>query len=83
LVSVYFQRWGWVVFCFTAFHKLGGAVVPRTHVGMSKGLDLAIKEQEGTSHQAALVIGGIHVINTGIGYGQYSHSKGVSAQRGE
>jgi hypothetical protein len=50
---------------------------------MSKRLDLAIKEQEGTSHQATLVIGGINVINTGIGYGQYAHSKGVSAQRGE
>jgi hypothetical protein len=47
---------------------------------MSKGLDLLIKEQEGTNHQATLVIGGIHFINTGIGYGQYAHSKGISAQ---
>jgi hypothetical protein len=48
---------------------------------LSKRLDLAIKEQEGTSHQATLVIGGINVIviNTGMGYGQYAHSKGVSA----
>jgi hypothetical protein len=55
------------------------------HVGMSKGLDLVIKEQEGTSHQAALVIGGINVINTGIGHGQCApkHPKGMSAQRGE
>jgi hypothetical protein len=29
---------------------------PRGYVGMSKRLDLAIKEQEGTSHQATLVI---------------------------
>jgi hypothetical protein len=43
-------------------------------------LDLIIKEQEGTSHQAALVIGGINFINTGTGYGQYAHSKGISAQ---
>ena len=50
---------------------------------MSKRLDLVIKDQEGTSHQATPVIGGIDVINTGIGYGQYAHSKGVSAQRGE
>jgi hypothetical protein len=42
---------------------------------MSKGLDLITKEQGGTSHQATLVIGGINFINTGTGYGQYSHSK--------
>jgi hypothetical protein len=36
----------------------------RTHVGMSKGLDLHSKEQESTSHQAALVVGGINLINT-------------------
>jgi hypothetical protein len=36
-----------------------------------------------TSHQTTLVIGGINVINTGMGCGQYAHSKGVSAQRGE
>jgi hypothetical protein len=47
---------------------------------MSKILDLVIKEQEGMSHQAALVIGGIHFINTGTGYWQYAHSKGRSAQ---
>ena len=47
---------------------------------MSKRLDLVIKDQEGTSHQATPVIGGINVINTGIGYGQYAHSKGISAQ---
>jgi hypothetical protein len=52
----------------------------RTHVGMSKRLDLVIKEQEGTSHQATLVIGGINFVNTGTGYGQYAHSKGISAQ---
>jgi hypothetical protein len=54
----------------------------RTHVGMSKRLDLVIKEQEGTSHQATLVIGGITFINTGTryGYGQHTHSKGISAQ---
>jgi hypothetical protein len=33
-------------------------------VGMSKGLDLHSKERESTSHQAALVIGGINLINT-------------------
>jgi hypothetical protein len=44
---------------------------------MSKRLDLVIKEQEGTGHQAALVIGGINFINTGTGYGQYAHSKGI------
>jgi hypothetical protein len=37
----------------------------RTHVGMSKRLDLVIKGQEGTSHQAALMTGGTYVINTG------------------
>jgi hypothetical protein len=47
---------------------------------MSKRLDLVIKEQEGTSHQATPVIGGIHFINTGTGHGQYAHSKGISAQ---
>jgi hypothetical protein len=52
----------------------------RTHVGMSKRLDLIIKDQEGTSHQATHVIGGINVINTGTGQGQYTHSKGISAQ---
>jgi hypothetical protein len=31
---------------------------------MIKRLDLINKEQEGTSHQAALVVGGIHIINT-------------------
>jgi hypothetical protein len=36
----------------------------RTHMGMIKRLDLINKEQEGTSHQAALVVGGIHIINT-------------------
>jgi hypothetical protein len=36
---------------------------------MSKRLDLmTIEEKGGTSHQAALVIGGIKAINTGIGY---------------
>jgi hypothetical protein len=53
---------------------------------MSKRLDLAIQEQEGTSHQAALVVGGINVISykhRGIGYGQYApkHAKGMSAHR--
>jgi hypothetical protein len=36
---------------------------------MSKRLDLVIEEKEGTRHQAALVIGGMKVINTGIGCG--------------
>jgi hypothetical protein len=39
--------------------KEGARDGTRTHVGMSKRLDLAIKGEEGTSHQAALVIGGI------------------------
>jgi hypothetical protein len=38
----------------------------QTHVGMSKRLDLHSKEQESTDHQAALVIGGIDLINTRI-----------------
>jgi hypothetical protein len=56
-----------------------------THVGMSKGLHLVIEEKGGTSHQAALVIGGMEVINTGMGYGQWApkHSKGMGPQRGE
>jgi hypothetical protein len=37
-------------------------------MGMSKRLDLINNEQEGTSHQAALVIGGISAINTRAGY---------------
>ena len=43
------------------------------------------RKKGGTSHQAALVIGGIQVINTGIGYGQWApkHSKGMGSQRGE
>ena len=49
---------------------------------MSKRLDLVIEEKEGTSHQAALVIGGIKVINTGIGYMQWA-PKGMGPQRGE
>jgi hypothetical protein len=36
----------------------------RTHVGMSKGLDLRNKGQESTSHQAALVTGRINLIYT-------------------
>jgi hypothetical protein len=52
---------------------------------MSKRLHLVIEEKGGTSHQAALVIGGIEVINTGMGYGQWApkHSKGMGSQRGE
>jgi hypothetical protein len=52
---------------------------------MSKGLDLVIEEKEGTGHQAALVIGGIKGINTGIRYGQCAprHSKGMGSQCGE
>jgi hypothetical protein len=52
---------------------------------MSKGLHLVIEEKGGTSHQAALVIGGMEVINTGMGYGQWApkHSKGMGPQRGE
>jgi hypothetical protein len=44
--------------------KKGAHDGTRTHVGMSKRLDLHSKEQESTSHQAALVIGGINLINT-------------------
>jgi hypothetical protein len=44
--------------------KKGAHDGTRTNVGMSKRLDLHSKEQESTSHQAALVIGGINLINT-------------------
>jgi hypothetical protein len=44
--------------------KKGAHDGTRNHVGMSKRLDLHSKEQESTGHQAALVIGGINLINT-------------------
>jgi hypothetical protein len=69
-----------------AVQKRGPAMgLGPTCVGMSKRLHLVIEEKGGTSHQAALVIGGIEVINTGMGYGQWApkHSKGMGSQRGE
>jgi hypothetical protein len=54
---------------------------------MSKRLDLMTTEEKGgTSHQAALVIGGIKVINTGIGYiwamvSQALQGNGLTARR--
>jgi hypothetical protein len=46
--------------------KKGARGGTRAHVCMSEGLDLHRKGQESTSHQAALVIGGINLINTRI-----------------
>jgi hypothetical protein len=49
---------------------------------MSKRLGLVIEEKGGTSQQATPVIGGIKVINTGMGYVQWV-PKGMGPRRGE